>query len=670
MNEPLIRDILRVLCRIPIPRGQLVLYRLAMESPEKGFTNSRVREAMNLDQATQSGLMGAFTTRINNTPREVLSDTRPGVSMVFKQSWDGQEKIYRPLPELLEAIRRLPVLAAHLQKPIAEVVDGSQLRVPAPAGLAMELPTGEGRPAEPTAPPPTTFSALLDSLDAAGLVYTPDFVANLLLALQVKRFVILTGISGTGKTRIAQVVAERFNPPRQVEVPADPGERAALITVMPYMRRYNRMILPRALVSQVPVLATTQGTGSIQARWPGGTINLTIWVRDAVSVLFRGELREWFHSTFAEGDRFLLRLDGPADGPPSGLVLDKPPKPTMREDRVPNSEILAVRPDWTDHRGLLGAYNPLTRQYLATPFLRLLLRATREAELAQGDRRPALPFFLVLDEMNLARVEHYFADFLSAIESGEPLHLHDSPEVEDGTEDTDTEAFPVPQQIRVPPNLFFIGTVNVDESTYLFSPKVLDRAFTLELNSVDLGGLEKGPVRGGDLDLAAWSGRLDPPEKSTREDWKWLRAQEDGALCAELQAFHRLLARHNRHFGYRVALEVARFVRLAADQAADPGSAAWAALDLALLQKVLVKLHGTRQELAVVLDAMLSFALMGARRDKTPGNLDAWSYQPESGTVVPKDEAADMAAVFPRSAAKLWRMRERLSETGFTSWIE
>jgi len=193
-----------------------------------------------------------------------------------------------------------------------------------------------------------------------------------------------------------------------------------------------------------------------------------------------------------------------------------------REVEVPNVEIVAVRPDWTDHRGLLGAYNQLTSQYLTTPFLALLLRAADETKRAlaeQPPRKPA-PFFLVLDEMNLARVEHYFADFLSALESGEPLHLHDSVELEEGSGDPDAADLPIPRRLPVPPNLFFIGTVNVDESTYLFSPKVLDRAFTLELNAVDLHGLGGGIVRGGDLELGKWNGRLDPPEKPGSADWK------------------------------------------------------------------------------------------------------------------------------------------------------
>jgi len=68
--------------------------------------------------------------------------------------------------------------------------------------------------------------------------------------------------------------------------------------------------------------------------------------------------------------------------------------------------------------------------------------------------------------------------------------------------------------------------------------------------------------------------------------------------------FHRLLAAHNRHFGYYVATEIARFVRLAIERGTEPSDVAWAALDLALIQKVLVKLRGTRHEIEPVLRAL------------------------------------------------------------------
>jgi 5-methylcytosine-specific restriction protein B len=498
--------------------------------------------------------------------------------------------------------------------------------------------------------------------------------------MQVKRFVILTGISGTGKTRIAQAIAGRFPLTRRIAVPQELDERAVIVTLAPYVHKRRRIVLPAALAAQVPGVLQQQGAGTIQARWPGGTVELSTYRMTALVVMFKGELRKWMDKTFKEGDQLVLRLDGPVDAPPDTLVFEKPATATERVERLPNAEIIPVRPDWTDNRGLLGFYNPLTRKYVTTPFLRLLVAAGDEARRAASQKRPPHPFFVLLDEMNLARVEHYFSDLLSAMESvadladenGGMLHLHDEESLEEG-ESEDEEAV-VPRRLRIPPNLFIVGTVNVDESTYMFSPKVLDRAFTIEFNGVDLGGLGKHIEDGGELDLVRWDGKLAPPPPSGRDDWRWLTEHRDGSLGAQLLALHDLLASANRHFGYRVACEIARFVRLAVEQAADDDAsaeaAARAALDLAVLQKVLVKLAGTQAEIARLLDDLLWFTLIGRRASDGTRNLALWRLDAVEGEVVPSDEASEEVPVFPRSAAKLWRMRSRLLERGFTSWIE
>ena len=82
---------------------------------------------------------------------------------------------------------------------------------------------------------------------------------------------------------------------------------------------------------------------------------------------------------------------------------------------------------------------------------------------------PDRPYLLLLDEMNLAHVERYFADFLSGMESDEPV----IPNLAEGV-DSWRIADPTQPKLRVPRNLFVVGTVNVDETTYMFSPKVLD----------------------------------------------------------------------------------------------------------------------------------------------------------------------------------------------------
>jgi len=280
---------------------------------------------------------------------------------------------------------------------------------------------------------------------------------------------------------------------------------------------------------------------------------------------------------------------------------------------------VSVRPDWMDNKGLLGYYNMLDEKYHATPVLDLLLDAADD---------PDRPYFVILDEMNLAKVEHYFSDFLSVMESrthdnlaGETIRLHplEMAETHDGRI--------VPGAIHIPANVFFAGTVNVDESTYMFSPKVLDRANVIEFNEVDLDGYGHNVVQGRKQLVL---------EKS---------------IIKELLA---VLQQDNLHFGYRVANEMARFINLAREELADFSRDQ--VMDVQILQKILPKLHGTKAKLEDPLANL--FALCHGAHDAASDELLA------------KARAYDPEARFPRSAQKIARMMRQLSLQGYASFIE
>lgn len=218
--------------------------------------------------------------------------------------------------------------------------------------------------------------------------------------------------------------------------------------------------------------------------------------------------------------------------------------------------VCPVRPEWTDPTGLTGYYDVLSNRYVVPPFLEAVLLATAHRD---------SPVFVVLDEMNLARVEYYFSDVLSAIETGEELQLHSSGVPLEGSTGTS-----VPAALPLPPNLYIAGTINIDETTNPVSDKVLDRAIVIDMSAVDLAGF-----------FLALEGH-EPTLKDAR------------AACEQrLIAAQTVMALHSLGFGYRVAEEVVRYHAFATEHLRADGAAI---VDDLMVQKVLVKLRGGERQ--------------------------------------------------------------------------
>lgn len=265
-----------------------------------------------------------------------------------------------------------------------------------------------------------------------------------------------------------------------------------------------------------------------------------------------------------------------------------------------NVEVVAVGADWTDNRPLLGFRNLLAeggKTYVAPPALRVILKALGN---------PGKPHFLILDEMNLSHVERYFADFLSSMESKEPLKLHDSAE-ELRTED----GLSVKGNVDWPSNLFVIGTVNIDETTYMFSPKVLDRAHVIEFK-VAWDEIESG------LDGAV-PGELPALQPAQVDEFmrvaglrdKTLADEDHDALVEVLEDMHEALDGTRFVFAHRTARECLNFIAsaqaLAKASIIEPQDTS-TLIDLAILQKALPKLNGSAGTLSTVLDALIKVA--------------------------------------------------------------
>lgn len=157
-------------------------------------------------------------------------------------------------------------------------------------------------------------------------------------------------------------------------------------------------------------------------------------------------------------------------------------------------EMVQVKPNWHDSSDLIGYVSRVSgkAEFVAGEFLKFVAKAWEDTE---------TPYFLCLDEMNLAPVEQYFAEYLSVIESRkshddgtvttDPI-LEKSAEdwyrvlTSELTNDDNVRSRFLEEGICIPQNLIVVGTVNMDETTFSFSRKVLDRAMTIEMNEVDL----------------------------------------------------------------------------------------------------------------------------------------------------------------------------------------
>lgn len=265
-----------------------------------------------------------------------------------------------------------------------------------------------------------------------------------------------------------------------------------------------------------------------------------------------------------------------------------------------NVEVVAVGADWTDNRPLLGFRNLLAeggKTYVAPPALRIILKALSN---------PESPHFLILDEMNLSHVERYFADFLSSMESKEKLKLHDCGEAlktEDG--------ILVEGKVAWPSNLFVIGTVNIDETTYMFSPKVLDRAHVIEFkvawDEIE-GGLE-GAVPGELLPLRPE--QVQEFMRVAQVKDKALSEEDHEALIEVLRDMHEALDGSRFVFAHRTARECLNFIASAQALAKTdivPPQDTKDLIDLAILQKALPKLNGATGTLSKVLEDLIKVA--------------------------------------------------------------
>lgn len=267
-----------------------------------------------------------------------------------------------------------------------------------------------------------------------------------------------------------------------------------------------------------------------------------------------------------------------------------------------NWVIILVGADWTDNTKILGYYNPLAEdgngKYEKTKIVELIEEANRHKE---------IPYFVILDEMNLSHVERYFSDFLSHME----------------TPDTPFELEGYTRRLDYPENMFVVGTVNIDETTYMFSPKVLDRANVIEFKPQKedvfkvfsaAGTVGKMvPVNDGSaqafLKLAK---EIRTGKFAVDEDLTHYYTDVDGDFTGSnldyvegvFSDIYEIVQKYDFEFAFRTVKEIRNYIAAAYELLEKTEFNLNQIIDEQLLQKILPKIHGNKKEIGQMLEEL------------------------------------------------------------------
>ncbi|MEO0254760.1 MAG: hypothetical protein ABIN20_05010 [candidate division WOR-3 bacterium] len=522
-----------------------------------------------------------------------------------------------------------------------------------------------------------------------GFYFAPFQISSFYTALKTKGFVILAGLSGTGKTKMAQLFAEGFYKPAlnkpALNKPALIGSKGSekegketLEEMIENLKNGKNIFLWTASLKR-------ELYKELKKYLP---FNLYLYDNESKKIIKKFDVINMFKKDEKNISEFENKLMNPSWKDSFNLafeiksfcdidydfseytveLIDKEEfkkgkikkgktkkikelgqevKATQSSfilvfdfDLVNSSFFLSVRPDWRDSKSLIGYYNPIMNRYEdPTGFLKFILNAIIDYK---ENKDKASPYFVILDEMNLARVEYYFAEFLSVLESGrdeegftkEGIRIQISEkenkkeELKDDLKDLLKKAnYNYDEGIinlKLPPNLYFIGTVNIDETTFMFSPKVLDRAFVIEFKDVSFKeyinilksdkisfyfneNIVKDFTQNGEF-LKAYSEKNKIKEALDESTFK--------EYLSYITNLSKNLEPYSLHFGYRVLDEIALFYKNAKDAEKNKIISFKnddEIFDLAILMKVLPKFHGNRAKLEAPLYKVLYWC-------KKPGN--------------------------------------------------
>jgi len=473
---------------------------------------------------------------------------------------------------------------------------------------------------KPILPPKQSFT---DYLKEHGYLFSPEIIENILLSLKVKPFVILTGNSGTGKTKLAQLFAQHLMKKERSD------EKSITTKVKPNLSsiKYSAWTLDRSDLEPLHL--------DLEKNFDIKVDNLPAKAKLSMSP------RLWYEDPDKKIKTMLEKL---ANKDPEKEIELKLITKITHESKY---QIVPVGANWTENRHLLGFHNVINGNYQSTQALNLILEASQDK---------ISPYFMILDEMNLSHVERYFSDFLSAMESGEPINLHNNDHLE------------IPQELDIPLNLLVLGTVNVDETTYMFSPKVLDRANTIEFSTYPAKDymLDNQEIDTHLGDINYLENPLSDVETRNftiddlKENLKNVKINSDDylwdILAYEINYFQETLGKAGFDFGFRVINEILRFMYVS--WVYEGRKEIWdnwmRYFDAQIKQKMLPKLHGSQRVLEEVLRELFELCYMEAV-DSAPRYFDNLDSDP--------------SVKYLSSALKIQEMDKVLNEQRYVSFI-
>uniref|UniRef100_A0A7C3YTX3 ATPase dynein-related AAA domain-containing protein n=1 Tax=candidate division WOR-3 bacterium TaxID=2052148 RepID=A0A7C3YTX3_UNCW3 len=404
-----------------------------------------------------------------------------------------------------------------------------------------------------------------------------------------------------------------------------------------------------------------------------------------------------------KSERIIKTLEEKAGLDPKTLIFEPEKAEAFIEEIEKENRnriaFLPVKPDWNEAKKVFGYYNPLTGLFYPTDGLNVLLNAFCSLMRGEKDKK----YFIILDEMNLARVEYYFSDILSLMENmwkikegkiqrgevsqihpildacllskpnfpqdkvdqkraekvcwlvekkeecsncayhplltGEKLEVDKKGDIPDEVK----ECQPIPPKIAYPENLVIIGTVNVDETTFSFAPKVLDRAFQLEFTDVKY-----------------------------KEYLATKNITEENPFYKFVESLQTILKTRNMHFGYRVIDEMLKYLK-------NIGKREDKDFDFLLKSKVLPKFHGTEEQIGDILIKLLAFCAGKENYEvESKGKDKDQKFKEEILNEKDKegnwwqfsfDKYKSIFEKYFESAQKLWQMYQNMKATGYCSYF-